>query len=93
MQIVYLVKFQCRALSEHGEAVVYLMSQHVDSLLMQAASGSRNAATVYRNAETGARMTKEEYEALEKKTFDKKKPVYEAPAWGGGVRQVGIMPA
>jgi len=59
-------------------------------MLTQAASGSRNAATVYRNAATGARMTKEQYEAAEKEAVDKKKVVYEVPEWGGGVRQASL---
>jgi len=33
-------------------------------------------------------MTKEEYEASQKRASDKKKAVYEALEWGGGVRQV-----
>ena len=55
---------------------------------MQAASGSRDAQTVYRSKETGARMSKEEFEAANKKASEKKKAVYEAPEWGGGMRQV-----
>ena len=57
----------------------------------QAASGSRDAQTVYRNKETGARMTKEEFEAANKKATEKKKAVYEAPEWGGGMRQVNKL--
>ncbi len=33
-------------------------------------------------------MSKEEFEAANKKASDKKKAVYEAPEWGGGMRQV-----
>lgn len=32
-------------------------------------------------------MSKEEFEAAAKKASEKKKAVYEAPEWGGGMRQ------
>ena len=57
---------------------------------MQAASGSRKAETVYRDKQTGARMSKEDFEDAAKKASEKKKDVYEAPEWGGGVQQVEI---
>ena len=58
---------------------------------LQAASGAKHAETVFRNAQTGARMSKEEFEAAAKKAADKKKAVYEAPEWGGGMRQVSFF--
>ena len=33
-------------------------------------------------------MTREEFEAAQQSATEKKKPQYEAPEWGGGVRQV-----
>lgn len=60
-------------------------------LVLQEASGSRDAQTVYRDTQTGAKMSKEEFEAAAKKASDKKKDVYEAPEWGGGMRQVNFL--
>ena len=54
---------------------------------MQAATGSRHAETVYRDKETGRQMSREEFEAAQQAATEKKKPQYEVPEWGGGVRQ------
>ena len=58
---------------------------------MGAAVTGRNAETVYRDKQSGKRVEggAAELEALEE---SRKKPKSEAPAWGGGIAQVGIPP-